>query len=118
MANSSIRYYRHAVSLDERRAKFKANLLPRTGGAEESLRMKKHARKKPHKKQSLWELEQQWNDPNAPTDVLEVWFSGKWTDTCECWDLALSDVWFQDAIAVSNDSQDYRHVSSCIISYV
>ncbi|KAF9654135.1 hypothetical protein BDM02DRAFT_3106404 [Thelephora ganbajun] len=33
MANSGIRVYRHAVSLDERRAKFKTNLSPHAGGA-------------------------------------------------------------------------------------
>ena len=74
MTNSSILVYRHAVSLDERRAKFKANLSPRTGGAEKGPRPQ---REKPQKKPSLWELEKEWNDPHAPTDVLEVWFSGK-----------------------------------------
>jgi len=74
MANSSIRVYRHAVSLDERRAKFKANLSPRSGGAG---RASQRQREKPKRKPSLWELEKKWNDPLAPTDVLEVWFSGE-----------------------------------------
>ena len=78
MANSSIRFYRHAVSLDERRAKFKANLSPRTGGAGKAPQRQ---REKPQKRPTLWELEKKWNDPNAPTDVLEVWFSGKWTSS-------------------------------------
>jgi hypothetical protein len=33
-ANTGIRVYRHAVSLDERRASFKASLTPDTGGPE------------------------------------------------------------------------------------
>jgi len=74
MANSSILVYRHAVSLDERRAKFKANLSPRTGGAEKASQRQ---REKPQKEPTSWELEKEWNDPHAPTDVLEVWFSGK-----------------------------------------
>lgn len=35
MGNSGIRVYRHAVSLDERRAEFAASLAPQSGGAEE-----------------------------------------------------------------------------------
>ena len=73
MANTSILVYRHAVSLDERRAKFKANLSLRTGGAEKELQRQRENPQKP----TLWELEKEWNDPHAPTDVLEVWFSGK-----------------------------------------
>jgi len=77
MENSGIRVYRHAVSLDERRAKFKANLSPYTGGAEEGPRIKQRRRGKPKKGPTLWELEKKWSDPLAPTDVLEVWFSGR-----------------------------------------
>lgn len=77
MANSGIRVYRHAVSLDEHRAKFMVNLSPRTGGAEEGLQIKKRHRGEQGKKPSLHELEKRWSDPCAPTDVLEVWFSGK-----------------------------------------
>lgn len=83
MTNSSVRVYRHAVSLDERRAKFKANLTPRTGGAVERPRIKQRHRENPKKEPTLWELETKWNDPNAPTDVLEVWFSGKWSSGFE-----------------------------------
>lgn len=77
MENSGIRVYRHAVALDEHRAKFKANLSPRTGGAEEGMQIKKRHREKPKKKPTLRELEKRWSDPCASTDVLEVWFSGK-----------------------------------------
>jgi len=79
MVNSSVRVYRHAVSLDERRAKFKANLSPRTGGAEECPPIKQRRREKADKKPSSRELEKEWNDPHATTDVLEVWFCG-----CHC----------------------------------
>jgi len=74
MTNNSILVYRHAVSLDERRAKFKANLSPQTGGAGKAPQRQDE---KPQKEPTLWELETEWNDPNAATDVLEVWFSGK-----------------------------------------
>jgi len=77
--NSRIRVYRHAVSLDERRAKFKANLSTHTGGAEEGVQIKKRRGPKPKKKPTLRELEKRWSDPGASTDVLEVWFSG-----CHC----------------------------------
>ena len=76
MENSNVRVYRHAVSLDERRAKFKANLSPRTGGAEEHPDVERRPRGKPQKKPTLRELEKKWSDPRPPTDVLEVWFSG------------------------------------------
>lgn len=81
MENSGIRVYRHAVSLDERRAKFKANLSPNTGGAaEDSVVKQQPRREKPKKEPTLRELEKRWSDPCAPTDVLEVWFSGGWSN--------------------------------------
>jgi len=73
MTNSSIRVYRHAVSLDERRAKFKANLSLRTWGAERAPQQ----RETPQKEPDFYELEKKWDDCHTPTDVLEVWFSGK-----------------------------------------
>jgi len=73
--NSGIRVYRHAVSLDERRTKFKAHLTPDTGGEKEGPLIIQRRCCKP--KKSLWELEKKWSDPYAPTDVLEVWFSGR-----------------------------------------
>lgn len=75
--NSGIRVYRHAVSLDERRTKFKASLTPDTGGEKEGPRIKQRRWGKPQREESLWDLEKKWSDPYAPTDVLEVWFSGK-----------------------------------------
>jgi hypothetical protein len=80
MANSGILVYRHAVSLDEHRSKFLANLSPNTGGAEEGPKIEKRRREKPKKQPTLHELEKRWSDPCASTDVLEVWFSGKWSN--------------------------------------
>ena len=77
MENNCVLTYRHAVSLDERRARFKANLSRWTGGADEAPQRQGE---KPQKK-TLLELEKEWNDPYPPTDVLEVWFSGKWTSS-------------------------------------
>jgi hypothetical protein len=77
MANSGIRVYRHAVSLDEHRAKFMANLSPHSGGAEEGYQIKKRRREKSNKRPTLRELEKRWSDPSESTDVLEVWFSGE-----------------------------------------
>jgi uncharacterized protein (DUF2235 family) len=77
ITNSGIRVYRHAISLDERRAKFKVSMSPGIGGEKEGPRIKQSHRDKPKREKTLWELEHKWSDPCAPTDVLEVWFSGK-----------------------------------------
>ncbi|KAJ3789554.1 hypothetical protein GGU10DRAFT_343154 [Lentinula aff. detonsa] len=87
-SNTIVRTFRHAVSLDERRAKFKANLWNRPNANEETLgisssKKKHHASdqpKKVHKSHSLRALEAKYNkDHSQPTDVEEVWFSG-----CHC----------------------------------
>ena len=77
MANSGVRAYRHAVPFDKHRAKFMANLSPRSGGVEEGYEIEKRRREKPNKQPTLRELEKRWSDPSASTDVLEIWFSGK-----------------------------------------
>lgn len=77
ITNSGIRVYRHAMSLDERRAKFKVSLSAGAGGEKEGPHIKQRRRDKPKREATLWELEKKWSDPYAPTDVLEVWFSGK-----------------------------------------
>ena len=73
MSNSSIRYFRHAVSLDERRAKFRANLCP---PGDKHANAEENASKTSRKRPTLKELERQWSDASRRTDVLEVWFSG------------------------------------------
>ncbi|KAJ3767573.1 hypothetical protein FB446DRAFT_651900 [Lentinula raphanica] len=91
-SNTIVRTFRHAVSLDERRAKFKANLWNRPNTQEETLgisstRKKSHHKKElkerpknVHKSHSLRALERKYNkDHSQPTDVEEVWFAG-----CHC----------------------------------
>ncbi|KAJ4490904.1 hypothetical protein J3R30DRAFT_3694791 [Lentinula aciculospora] len=82
-SNTIVRTFRHAVSLDERRAKFKANLWNWPNAQEETLGIsskKEHKPKKAHKTHSLRALEAKYNkDHSQPTDVEEVWFAG-----CHC----------------------------------
>ncbi|KAF9654138.1 hypothetical protein BDM02DRAFT_6878 [Thelephora ganbajun] len=81
ISNSSIKYFRHAVSLDERRAKFEANLCPPGDKDHEFLKgnVEEDASKTLRKRPTLQELEKKWSDVSRRTDVLEVWFSG-----CHC----------------------------------
>ncbi|KAJ3812985.1 hypothetical protein F5876DRAFT_63523 [Lentinula aff. lateritia] len=87
-SNTIVRTFRHAVSLDERRAKFKANLWNRPNAHEETLGIASakvhHPKKKvSHKvshKHSLREMEVEYDkDHSKATDVDEVWFAG-----CHC----------------------------------
>ncbi|KAL0061353.1 hypothetical protein AAF712_011811 [Marasmius tenuissimus] len=98
-SNTNVRTFRHAVSLDERRAKFKANLWNRPTAREEKLGLKhkghSHAegehcdepagklpehRKPGHKGKSLKALERKYSSVrSAATDIEEVWFAG-----CHC----------------------------------
>lgn len=91
MENRGIRVYRHAVSLDERRAKFKANLTIDTGDEEEGLHIKRGPRdglkwrrtlsefgNNPEKVAAKLEAEEtSYYRSFGKTDVLEVWFAGK-----------------------------------------
>lgn len=101
-SNSHIRHFRHAVSLDERRAKFKVNLWNRTTDDEHALGVKKgdmprgHAM--PEKKKRVSDVKSQDSvqltqsqfedqyddddDDDEPTDIDEVWFGGAHTGTC------------------------------------
>lgn len=105
-SNSAIRYFRHAVSLDERRANFKANLynrpteeetklgvqrgeMPKSGvstkaGRSNVLREWVDKTNNDAQLEEQMEYEQEFTDsePEAdacPTDILEVWFAG-----CHC----------------------------------
>lgn len=87
-----MRTFRHAVSLDERRAKFKANLWNRPTAKEQALGVEgqkpdvptidkppsaSKAEKKPHtqKKGSLRAMEQKFSgSSDRPTDIEEVDF--------------------------------------------
>ncbi|KAJ7627040.1 hypothetical protein FB45DRAFT_920552 [Roridomyces roridus] len=84
-SNTIVRTFRHAMALDERRAKFKVNLWHRhtakdlelTGRTEGNH--KQQQRHLSHKQsQNLFERKYS-KDPNSVTDVDEVWFSG-----CHC----------------------------------
>lgn len=96
-SNTIVRTFRHAVALDERRAKFKANLWNRPNNKEVALGVdgqKPDASKtpkgadlghggKPHrpeKKMTLRKMEKIYSGySDQPTDIEEVWFSG-----CHC----------------------------------
>jgi hypothetical protein len=95
-SNSHIRYFRHAISLDERRARFKVNLwnrpseedhkkgvqkgtMPRhkTPAKPQQGDTAKSAKSSKSQKQSLRDLERRFTDDcDAPTDIVEVWFAG------------------------------------------
>ncbi|KAJ7720871.1 hypothetical protein DFH07DRAFT_907066 [Mycena maculata] len=84
-SNTIVRTFRHALSLDERRAKFKANLWNRPNDKEKLLSITDqkihHNAKKAHpSKLSQQVLELKYSgDLERPTDVDEVWFAG-----CHC----------------------------------
>jgi len=89
-SNTAIRYFRHAISLDERRAKFKANyyhLTPpedqkgtKLGEMPRSNHRHPHFRRHHHdhhnKDKSLGEEEYERDHGHFETDALEVWFAG------------------------------------------
>lgn len=78
-SNTIVCTFRHAISLDERRAKFKANLWNRPNATELNLSISDQAPKKPAKKNShskqgsLHAMERKYSkDRNQPTDIDEV----------------------------------------------
>jgi uncharacterized protein (DUF2235 family) len=102
MSNTIVRTFRHAIALDERRAKFKPSFwaklshkeshLSYTDQADERREKREQARKTHSKKSSkdgkeghdtkncLVSLENRYSAvKHAPTDVEEVWFAG-----CHC----------------------------------
>lgn len=87
-SNTIVKTFRHAVSLDEHRAKFKANLWNRPNEKEAKLGLTPEHASAPkvgqngvHKKHSsAAHLERQYSeDSDSPTNVEEVWFAG-----CHC----------------------------------
>ncbi|KIP04937.1 hypothetical protein PHLGIDRAFT_75091 [Phlebiopsis gigantea 11061_1 CR5-6] len=84
-SNTSVKTFRHAVSLDERRAKFRANLFNRPRAQERALGT--HPGDMPkagqiEERQTQKDLERQFGQQEATqleTDVKEVWFAG-----CHC----------------------------------
>jgi uncharacterized protein (DUF2235 family) len=82
-SNTIVHYFRHAVALDERRSKFKANHWNRPTTKEETLGIdgQKHERGhgedgkdgKERKKHSLKTMERQYSEEEErPTDIEEV----------------------------------------------
>jgi uncharacterized protein (DUF2235 family) len=73
-----VKTFRHALSLDERRAKFKPNLWNRPNEKEKILSISDqkhhpHAKRHPTKKMSQKMMEHQYDrDPNQATDIEEV----------------------------------------------
>ncbi|KAG2009453.1 hypothetical protein CC2G_012389 [Coprinopsis cinerea AmutBmut pab1-1] len=88
-SNTIVRTFRHAIALDERRAKFKANTWARLGYEEAHLSItdqKIEKREKRAQKKAQMDnpsgiaLENRWSIHRpSPTDVEEVWFAG-----CHC----------------------------------
>ncbi|KAJ6585647.1 hypothetical protein B0H19DRAFT_1110361 [Mycena capillaripes] len=90
MSNNIVRTFRHAVSLDERRAKFKPNLWNRPNDKEKLLSISDQKRNQQAnakaaathwtKKTSQRMMERHYSrDRTQETDVEEVWFAG-----CHC----------------------------------
>ncbi|KAI0278629.1 hypothetical protein BGY98DRAFT_916781 [Russula aff. rugulosa BPL654] len=92
-SSTSMRYFRHAISLDERRAKFKANYYhlqhpddqKGTRPGEMPLSTQWHWRichptqRYPGRKDKVLS-DEEYDDGPAATDVLEVWFAGCHSD--------------------------------------
>ncbi|KAF9076899.1 hypothetical protein BDP27DRAFT_1312788 [Rhodocollybia butyracea] len=85
-SNTTVKTFRHALSLDEHRAKFKANLWnpPADHRAKREEATATHSRKhsytNPFHRTSREKLEDRYyKAPDAITDIEEVWFSG-----CHC----------------------------------
>ncbi|KAH7886401.1 hypothetical protein F5I97DRAFT_1267285 [Phlebopus sp. FC_14] len=92
--SDNIRYFRHAMALDERRARFKANYWNRPTQDDQKLGVKRDEMPRSQKKLTevlpdplklkndqpgQRELERQYSQDIDKTDVLEVWFAG-----CHC----------------------------------
>jgi hypothetical protein len=81
-SNTHVKYFRHAIALDEHRVRFRPNFWNRPT-YEELQRELKHGampRPKQRREKSLRDLEQLYaHGGDHFTDVEEVWFSG-----CHC----------------------------------
>ena len=81
-SNTHVKYFRHAVALDEHRVRFKPNFWNRPTHEEIQLGLKKGEmpRSKLRGEKTLRDLEQQFvHGGDHSTDVEEVWFAG-----CHC----------------------------------
>ena len=82
-SNNAVRYFRHAIALDERRARFKADywrLLNDTDQKGTQLgEMPRSNRRHPHyhsNDRNDLKMSPQDRDGPSATDVREVWFAG------------------------------------------
>ncbi|KAF8435755.1 hypothetical protein L210DRAFT_3484163 [Boletus edulis BED1] len=94
--NDNIRYFRHALSLDEHRVRFKANYYNRSTEEDRNRGIKRHEMPRsikrilvpkvikqisnghhhPSREPSLPQLEYQYSETISETNVEEVWFAG------------------------------------------
>ena len=81
-SSTSIRYFRHAISLDEHRAKFKANYYhlqhpDNQMGTKPGEMPRSNLSRYPNKYHKDKVLpDEEYDDGHTETDVLEVWFAG------------------------------------------
>ncbi|KAI0299806.1 hypothetical protein BC826DRAFT_993448 [Russula brevipes] len=94
-SNHAVRFFRHAISLDEHRAKFKANYwhllkpedqkgtklgeMPRSNQRHPHYHSSHRRHDHHHKDSTSYEEEHSDTQTHTETDVLEVWFAG-----CHC----------------------------------
>ncbi|KAG6856117.1 hypothetical protein H0H87_007331 [Tephrocybe sp. NHM501043] len=80
-SNTHVKYFRHALALDEHRVRFKPNLWNRPTPEEVELGLKKgHMPRPKPKSQTTRDFEKQFSHGGEHlTDIEEVWFSG-----CHC----------------------------------
>jgi hypothetical protein len=78
-------YFRHALSLDEHRAKFNPCLYKDFVPSEDEDRSRRKADKEdPFKKGHNHDLEKELVETKTPADVLEVWFAGSHSGLFHC----------------------------------
>ena len=85
LSNTSLRYFRHAIALDERRARFKANYWHRLqDNKQKGTKIGEMPRSNQHHPQYYsshdrdrdTEMSSEEKDRPRATDVREVWFAG------------------------------------------
>ncbi|KAJ7704860.1 hypothetical protein B0H17DRAFT_921007, partial [Mycena rosella] len=81
-SNTIIRTFRHALSLDERRAKFEPNLYHRPTDTEKLLSITDQQIQQAQSTENIQDfMERKYSrDLSTPTDVDEVWFAGCYCD--------------------------------------
>ncbi|KAF9237083.1 hypothetical protein BU15DRAFT_49280 [Melanogaster broomeanus] len=84
-ANDNIRYFRHAMALDEHRVRFNPNYWNRPTKIDCERGVKRHEMPRSYKndhnhEECLPELERKYSQTITETDVEEVWFAGVHTD--------------------------------------